>query len=108
MARLQHLKRRQADLSSLADGWLPHDGGPCPVDPNSSPAVMYRYGAKVRAGTFPASHWRNSSTGQSWWEWSDQMHDIVAYCPEIPTNEKGAGASQPQPPVDHSGYLSSR
>jgi hypothetical protein len=25
----------------IAEGWLPHDGGPCPVDPDSRPMMVF-------------------------------------------------------------------
>lgn len=40
-----------------ADGWIAHDGGPCPVSPDSKPGIMVRQGVALGPGKFPASTW---------------------------------------------------
>lgn len=61
----------------IAEGWLPHDGGPCPVHAESTPGVMLRSGA-----------WREPkacfSAGDYKWEHDsfNPRYDIIAYKPE--------------------------
>lgn len=60
---------------------IPHDGGPCPVDPESRPGVMLRRGSRIRAGAFPASYWASFAEGDCW-SWATRApgsSDIMAY-----------------------------
>jgi hypothetical protein len=61
----------------IAAGWLPHDGGDCPVPADSRPQVMYRDGAisslNYRAGQ---RIWGHSPSGRPC------HYDILAYLPE--------------------------
>jgi len=66
----------------IADGWLPHDGGTCPVPLDSRPAVMFRDGfdASDNGEWLMASQWVFGGNGQNLWMW--QRHgpaDIIAY-----------------------------
>lgn len=63
-----------------AQGWIEHDGGPCPVDGGSRPTVMFRDG-KVRTNN--AYLWDHGQF--SWWEHAEPLRrqcDIIAYKPE--------------------------
>lgn len=61
--------------------WTAHDGTNCPVAPDSKPAVMFRYGVKMRPGALPARYYFDWACGNLW-IWSGGTHDIVAYKPE--------------------------
>jgi len=56
----------------IAEGWLPHDGGPCPVDRRTVVSVVKRNGREFYRNT--AAHW-------DWWH-SNHPADIIAYKPE--------------------------
>ena len=68
--------------NTLPAGWLPHDGGPCPV-PLDSPVTI-----RVRGGE--VTHWDHARAVI--WERGTFIHEIcealpdecevVAYCPE--------------------------
>ena len=61
----------------LPDGWIAHDGGPCPVDPNSLPLV------KLRDGEILACE--DDETADCFqWEHDQAEYDIIAYKPEQP------------------------
>lgn len=51
------------------DGWIPHDGGPCPVGPNTK--VLIRLRDKKFADAYPAKYYR--------WDWLNRYDDIIAY-----------------------------
>ena len=68
------------DTTIPAD-WTAHDGTCCPVDADSMPAVMHRYGAKTLPGCLPARYFFDWACGNLW-VWSGGTHDIVAYKPE--------------------------
>lgn len=55
----------------IADGWIEHDGGPCPV--GARVPVIYRDGAIEQAGP--------SSILWSWFSGSSGENDIIAYKP---------------------------
>lgn len=57
----------------IADGWIAHDGGPCPVPLGSRVTIMCRGG---ETDTDEARKW--------WWGRSTPIHryDIIAYRPE--------------------------
>jgi hypothetical protein len=63
-----------------ADGWIEHDGGPCPVEPET-PVIVWLRGwfepesqtADYRAGTYDWEHVPD-----------DAGQDIIAYRPEQP------------------------
>jgi hypothetical protein len=69
-----------------ADGWIEHDGGPCPVAPDCRVIVMQRTGhiRNVRK----ASHWSARADepdwGQDCWIHQAEWCDIIAYRPEQP------------------------
>lgn len=78
----------------IAEGWLPHDGGPCPVDLLAKVEVMFRSGAiryKRRALRYKrrAQWWTAFDTVSKFAEhdlWQHQApnhdNDIIAYKPE--------------------------
>lgn len=55
----------------FARGWQRHDGGECPIDPESVAAMVFRDGQYVVR-----------KAGDEEWEWEDETpnSDIVAYC----------------------------
>ena len=57
-----------------ADGWIEHDGGPCPV--KGPVVVMYRTGDQFKWKDAPAEDWTHQPT--------DALLDIIAYKPEQP------------------------
>lgn len=60
---------------------IPHDGGPCPVDGDSRPGVVFRRGSRIAAGAYPAAHWAGFAEGDCW-SWATRApgsFDIVAY-----------------------------
>lgn len=68
----------------LPDGWVAHDGGAMPVEPDSKPAVWLRSGLRMQGGTRPATSWEGwdgRKTG-SCWTWENAPYDIVAYRPD--------------------------
>lgn len=66
--------------------WTIHDGQGMPVDPLSTPAVMFRrkaYGMKtnltLQAGLFHAAKWENYAS-RDCWKWDEEgPDDIIAY-----------------------------
>jgi hypothetical protein len=61
-----------------AEGWIEHDGGPCPVLDDEMPSLMFRDGEIALEGNFMAA-WH--------WDWHhspnhDAPDDIIAYKPE--------------------------
>ena len=62
----------------VAAGWIKHDGGPCPVPLDSSPAVMFRDGEKWLHGG------RIVPVSARYLDWQlspkhDAPDDIIAY-----------------------------
>ena len=69
----------------IADGWIAHDVGACPVDPDSKPAVLFRDGCFVNAGEGLASIWVTDDGENFWLHKSNAPSaDIIAYRPEKP------------------------
>ena len=66
----------------IAEGWLPHDGGPCPVPLDSYPDVMMQDGEIYHmnlAGFWVASRW----TGKRGPRQTGRLPQrIIAYKPE--------------------------
>ena len=56
----------------IAEGWIEHDGGPCPVPRNQSVSILTRRGREWKS--LPASRW-------DWWH-SNHPADIMAFKPE--------------------------
>ena len=59
----------------IADGWKPHDGGPCPVDGSSRPDLLFRDGEILMEG---------DGCNARHWDWSHSTSktacdDIIAY-----------------------------
>lgn len=61
----------------IAEGWLPHDGGPCPVKGTASLGVLYRCGLKVRWSL-------DDHISDAVWRHDGSANDIIAYRPENP------------------------
>lgn len=62
----------------IADGWIEHDGGPCPVEPDSRPTVLFRDGEIADNGEEAASWvWEHQNFGRAF----EHLH-IIAYRPE--------------------------
>ena len=60
----------------LADGWIKHDGGPCPVDMWTPVTIMRRDGKTAK---HPDCRWLD------WRFYPDYEHtDIIAFKPEQP------------------------
>lgn len=52
----------------IADGWIEHDGGPCPVPPGSAPTVRLRSGSEgIQVACCLV------------WEHDGRSDDIIAY-----------------------------
>lgn len=62
-----------------AEGWLPHDGGPCPVTRDSKPGVMFGDGYTVAPGRQKAEYWLVGYWSHHW-----PAERIIAYKPENP------------------------
>lgn len=62
-------------MSELPEGFIPHDGGPCPVD-GGHPTVMFRDGRTHRFRLIRAS--------EPYWSHIGDPDDIIAYRPEEP------------------------
>ena len=61
-----------------ADGWIEHDGGPCPVPLDSKPAIVFADGSGRPGGLFTARFWFRTF-------WTHEAHPnnhIIAYKPE--------------------------
>lgn len=65
-------------MIALPEGFVPHDGGPCPVPLDSMPAIMTRSGEVQSGGSWRASFWQ---AGESdWWQHrGDHRNNIIAY-----------------------------
>lgn len=65
---------------SIPAGWTQHDGSGIPVPERSCPAIIFRIGTRVKAGSFEAAHWRDRADDSwTWREGSKAPMDIVAY-----------------------------
>ena len=66
-----------------AAGWIEHDGGPCPVAPNSKPGVIIRGFTRTHVCQMPGT----CDEAQNF-SWAHCPHipaaDIIAYRPENP------------------------
>jgi len=77
------MARRSRLPPTFPEGWIEHDGSPCPVHPESRPAVMFRHGGKTRMGAYSAKalmDWHRDP-----WQWKDRQQgqcDIIAYLAE--------------------------
>lgn len=60
----------------LPDGWIKHDGGPCPVDQGSRPSIMFPDGLTLDTAAY------NSFAGDLRWSRRGMPTDIIAYKPE--------------------------
>jgi len=67
--------------------WIPHDGGPMPVDGVSEPEV--RFGDGVEMGGVKASFWQGDGTEQDpdYWRWQGP-EKIIAYRLETPNEDQ--------------------
>lgn len=71
----------------IAEGWLPHDGGPCPVDLMAKVEVMFRSSEiryKRRAQWWTAFDTVSKFAEHDLWQHQAPNHDndIIAYKPE--------------------------
>jgi hypothetical protein len=68
-----------------ADGWLPHDGGPCPVPLDSCVTIMIRDGTITKWPRAGAVIWKYGTTI---WEAGDcslpRLAEVIAYKLETP------------------------
>ena len=59
----------------IAEGWIAHDGGPCPVNEQARVTVMFRSGAQ------------DTAIARAWW-WGrgnkPRTYEIIAYQKELP------------------------
>lgn len=64
-----------------AEGWIEHDGGPCPVPLDSRPGVMLASGEFSAKPHFTARMWTEM---HDWWrhEAVNPQDNIIAYKPE--------------------------
>ena len=64
----------------IPDGWVEHDGGPCPVNLCQFVPVMFR--SRKQSNTAPAFHWIDRWSNR--WEHIGPFRneDIIAYKPE--------------------------
>lgn len=68
-------------MADIPDGWIAHDGGPCPVPLDSYPQVMARDGTIIRRRV-AAGIWARGSA--DWWQHQgpERNNHIIAYKPE--------------------------
>lgn len=64
-----------------ADGWVEHDGGPCPVPLGSKVAVLWGDGHQTPP-VYAAGEWCDYH--DSWQHEGPRKHHIIAYKPEQP------------------------
>ena len=66
----------------IADGFIPHPGGPCPVPLDSKPGVIFGNGEIYPVGQIRARQW-TVGLGD-WWqhESKNPRYHIIAYKPE--------------------------
>ena len=57
----------------IADGWIEHDGGPCPVPLDSRPRILFKVGEPYGSGRVRATCWVWGGYGRA---------AIIAYRPE--------------------------
>lgn len=69
-----------------AEGWIEHDGGPCPVPLDSKPGIMWSDGTNDPKPNVAASFW---TRGDDWWKHEGESDDcfIIAYKPEGHPND---------------------
>ena len=69
----------------IADGYLPHPGGPCPVPLDSKPGVIFGNGCVIEPGLDRAVFW--TIDPDDWWqhESKNPKYHIIAYKPEPTT-----------------------
>lgn len=74
----------QSDAVVVPEGWIKHDGGPCPVDPMTRPGVRFRDGSSNPPGLIRARLWQ--WLDGDWWKHETRNDhagcDIIAYKPE--------------------------
>ncbi len=66
----------------IADGWLPHDGGPCPLESLTPVIIKVRGGEETRFETARSVVWEY---GAMIWEICEPLPrsaEVVAYKPE--------------------------
>lgn len=70
--------------TSLPEGFIPHDGGKCPVALGVRAAVMFR-GGICTGGASTAHFWARKPYDYWRWESPDHFFDIIAYKVENPS-----------------------
>lgn len=74
MPRRSSRPKLHPDDAELPDGFTRHTGGPIAVALDARPALFFRNGSKMRAGTYAADHW-DTFEGGSCWEWRGRKPD---------------------------------
>ena len=73
-------------LPDLPEGFVAHDGGPCPVEWDSRPGVIFRDGYRQKVGEVMAGQWVFPDHGPDLWQWARHgPADIIAYRPTPPS-----------------------
>jgi len=68
-------------MTSLPEGFVPHDGGPCPVPLDQEVTVLYADGGWSAAEAGFWTGWEENDQMNSWsWE-CDPYNRIIAYRP---------------------------
>jgi hypothetical protein len=70
----------------IAEGWLPHDGGPCPVPLDSMQCMLTPLGVALPEQYGPTP--KLARSGQ--WEWDGTLPKflcVIAYKPESPDHD---------------------
>ena len=70
-------------MVEIPEGYIPHDGGPCPVPLDSKPGVVFADGCVLDAGENNALVW--SDYGSDWWRHEATIpgYNIIAYLPDL-------------------------
>lgn len=63
-----------------AEGWIEHDGGPCPVPLDSRPAIMRENGEVIPEGVISARLWTMGY--DNWKQQRFENNRIIAFKPE--------------------------
>lgn len=82
-------------MTDLPEGYLPHDGGPCPVPLDSRPGVMFADGVCTGMGYMRAINWDRWWTGDA----HNPGDNIIAYKPDPAFVEPEADAEAAGEPV---------
>lgn len=69
------------------EGWLPWDGGDCPVEPLSKPGIIIRGFARWHLCQMPSGPEGAEAQSYDWRHTSTPACDIIAYKPENPNGQ---------------------